>query len=150
MFYKSHLDEVCLTAPENISYLFTGLFVIIVMKTCCWWSPSLLLLRTECILRLILNISRRERSEFKRESHQERCFPYDCCCLVAKSCLFWDPLECKTARLLCPWASPGKNAGVGCHLLLQGTFLTRDRTWVSGVSCVGRWFLCPWATRETL
>ena len=25
-------------------------------------------------------------------------------------------------RLLCPWDSPGKNPGVGCHALLQGTF----------------------------
>ena len=24
-------------------------------------------------------------------------------------------------RLLCPWDSPGKNTGVGCHSLLQGT-----------------------------
>ena len=23
-------------------------------------------------------------------------------------------------RLLCPWDSPGKNTGVGCHFLLQG------------------------------
>ena len=27
-------------------------------------------------------------------------------------------------RLLCPWDSPGKNSGVGCHALLQGIFLT--------------------------
>ena len=26
-------------------------------------------------------------------------------------------------RLLCPWNSPGKNTGVGCHFLLQGIFL---------------------------
>ena len=26
----------------------------------------------------------------------------------------WQPI-----RLLCPWDSPGKNAGVGCHFLLQ-------------------------------
>ena len=25
-------------------------------------------------------------------------------------------------RLLCPWDSPGKNTGVGCHALLQGIF----------------------------
>ena len=25
-----------------------------------------------------------------------------------------------SARLLCPWDSPGKNTGVGCHFLLQG------------------------------
>ena len=26
------------------------------------------------------------------------------------------------SRLLCPWDSPGKNTGVGCHFLLQGIF----------------------------
>ena len=28
-------------------------------------------------------------------------------------------------RLLCLWNSPGKNTGVGCHVLRQGIFLTR-------------------------
>ena len=28
-------------------------------------------------------------------------------------------------RLLCPWNSPGKNTGVGCHSLLQGIVLTQ-------------------------
>ena len=28
-------------------------------------------------------------------------------------------------RLLYPWDSPGENAGVGCHFLLQGIFLTQ-------------------------
>ena len=32
------------------------------------------------------------------------------------------------ARLLCPWYSPGKNTGEGCHFLLQGVFQPRDRT----------------------
>ena len=30
------------------------------------------------------------------------------------------PHELWPARLLCPWDSPGKNTGVGCHFLLQG------------------------------
>ena len=29
-------------------------------------------------------------------------------------------------RLLCPWVSPGKSTGVGCHVLLQGIFLTQE------------------------
>ena len=29
------------------------------------------------------------------------------------------------ARVLCPWDSPGKNTGVGCHFLLQGILLTQ-------------------------
>ena len=39
-------------------------------------------------------------------------------CSVAYSC----PILCDPARLLCPWGSPGKNTGVGCHSLLQGIF----------------------------
>ena len=33
--------------------------------------------------------------------------------------------ELQPARLLCPWTFPGKNTRVGCHFLLQGTFLTQ-------------------------
>ena len=35
------------------------------------------------------------------------------------------PRGLKPARLLCPWGSPGKNIGLGCHALLQGIFLTQ-------------------------
>ena len=31
--------------------------------------------------------------------------------------------ELQPSSLLCPWDSPGKNTGVGCHALLQGIFL---------------------------
>ena len=29
-------------------------------------------------------------------------------------------------RLLCPWNSPGRNTGVGCHAFLQGIFPTQE------------------------
>ena len=32
------------------------------------------------------------------------------------------PCGLQSARLLCPWGSPGKNTGVGCHFLHQGIF----------------------------
>ena len=35
------------------------------------------------------------------------------------------PHGLQPARLLCPWSSPGKNTGVGCHSLLQRIFLTQ-------------------------
>ena len=35
----------------------------------------------------------------------------------------WHGLQ--PARLLCPWDSPGKNIGVGCHALFQGFFTTQ-------------------------
>ena len=30
-----------------------------------------------------------------------------------------DPIDGSPLRLRCPWDSPGKNTGVGCHFLLQ-------------------------------
>ena len=35
------------------------------------------------------------------------------------------PRGLEPARLLCPWNSPGKNTGVGCHCLHQGIVLTQ-------------------------
>ena len=35
------------------------------------------------------------------------------------------PLRLQPSRLLCPWDSPGKNTGVGCHFLLQRIFPTQ-------------------------
>ena len=42
-----------------------------------------------------------------------------------------------TVAHLCPWDSPGKNAGVGCHALLQGNFPTQG--WNLGFLCLQHW-----------
>ena len=34
------------------------------------------------------------------------------------------PCGLQPTRLVCPWSSPGKTTGVGCHSLLQGIFPT--------------------------
>ena len=44
---------------------------------------------------------------------------------VTQLCLTLQSYGQKPARLLCTWDSPGKNTGVSCHFLLQGTFLTQ-------------------------
>ena len=42
-------------------------------------------------------------------------------CSHAQSCLtLCNPMDLQLARLLCPWNSPGKNTGLGCHFPLQG------------------------------
>ena len=43
-----------------------------------------------------------------------------------QSCLTLADPWTVACRLLCPWASPGKNTGVGCHALLQGIFPTQE------------------------
>ena len=56
------------------------------------------------------------------------------CCAVCRRSVTSDSLQphgLQPARLLCPWDSPGKNTGEGCHALLQGIFQPRDRTQVS-------------------
>ena len=43
-----------------------------------------------------------------------------CCCQVASVMSeSVQPHRRQPTRLLCPWDSPGKNTGVGCHFLLQ-------------------------------
>ena len=37
----------------------------------------------------------------------------------------WELVMDRATRLLWPWDYPSKNTGVGCHVLLQGTFLTQ-------------------------
>ena len=44
------------------------------------------------------------------------------CAQSLQSCLTRQPCGLLPARLLCPWGSPGKNTGVGCHDRLQGLF----------------------------
>ena len=38
---------------------------------------------------------------------------------------YLQPFRLYPTRLLCPWDSPGKTTGVGCHAFLQGIFLTQ-------------------------
>ena len=46
------------------------------------------------------------------------------------------PHGLQPTRLLCPWDAPGKNAGVGCHSLLQGIFLAQG--WNPGLLHCGQ------------
>ena len=50
------------------------------------------------------------------------CIPCCCCCCCCVASVVSDsvqPHRRQPTRLLCPWDSPGKNTGVGCHFLLQ-------------------------------
>ena len=44
------------------------------------------------------------------------------------------------ARILCPWDSPGKNTGVGCHFQLQTIFLTQGSN--PHLLCLLHWKVC--------
>ena len=46
-----------------------------------------------------------------------------CVCVYAQLCL--QPCGLQPTRFLCPWNFLGKNIGVGCHFLLQGTSVTQ-------------------------
>ena len=62
----------------------------------------------------------------KQDENLKICIePRVCCaCYVALVISLWLH-GLKPTRLLCPWGSPGKDTGVGCHFLLQGIFLTQ-------------------------
>ena len=68
-----------------------------------------------------------------------------CCCCCSLSCVqllanLW------TARLLCPWDSPSRNTGVGCHFLLQPSFYMWGNQGFSSVHSLSRvqLFVTPW------
>ena len=58
-----------------------------------------------------------------------------CCavlCLLSQSCpTLCNPMNCSPPGFLCPWDSPGKNTGVGCHVLSRGSSQPRERTQIS-------------------
>ena len=53
--------------------------------------------------------------------------------------LFSTTWSIQPTRLFCPWDSPGKNTGVGCHALLQGIFPTQGLN--PRLFCISRWVL---------
>ena len=55
-----------------------------------------------------------------------------------QSCPTLRPCGLQTARLLCPWDSPGKNPGLVAISSSRGPSQPRDGTWISYVSCLGR------------
>ena len=63
------------------------------------------------------------------------------------------PHRRQPTRLLCPWDSPGKNTGVGCHFPFHGTrtliYKCRKQTWLSGEEA-GRDQLGDWTDIYTL
>ena len=56
-----------------------------------------------------------------------------------------NPMDCRLPGSSIHGDSPGKNTGVGCHDLLQGTSSPRDQTQVSWIADR---FFTVWATRE--
>ena len=67
------------------------------------------------------------------------------CCLVAKSCLFCDPMDC---------SPPGSSVrGISQTRILERTVISFSRgpSWPwdqTQISCIGRWVLYHWATKE--
>ena len=58
------------------------------------------------------------------------------CVLVAQPCPLFVTPWIIAFQLLCPWNSPGKNTGVGCHFLHQGFFLTQGLR-IAGIAIPG-------------
>ena len=58
------------------------------------------------------------------------------------------PHRLQPTRILCPWDSPGKRTGVGCHSLLQVISLMQESNWSHLHFLHYRQILHHWVTRE--
>ena len=104
------------------------------------WQGSL------CLLRWLEVWSDFLLSSLKKKKKKETKFKVQSEVLAAQSCLtLCDLMDCKPARLLCPWDFPGKTTGMGRNFLLQGIFTTMDQ---SQVSCTAGGFYTICATRK--
>ena len=72
-------------------------------------------------------------------------------CMLSQLSRVWLFGTLKPTRLLCPWDSPEKNTGVGCHVLLQGIFPTQGSNLclLQLLHWAGKFFTTS-ATREAL
>ena len=94
-------------------------------------SPSI----WEWITRKMRKYSEKNKNENKTYntvgsawSSARTCACCTCVCTHARAqlCPTLQPHGLQPARLFCPWDSPGKNTGTGCHSLLQGIFPTQE------------------------
>ena len=82
---------------------------------------------TPCVF-LHLNSTQILSVEVRRQNSRGDSLHEIMCCAVPSRSVMSDsllPHGLWPTRILCPWESPGKNTGVGCHALLQGIFPTQ-------------------------
>ena len=65
--------------------------------------------------------------KLKEVGKTTRPFRYAGVAKLLQLCLSVWPHRWQPTRLLCPWDSPGKNTGVGCHFLLQCVKVKSER-----------------------
>ena len=66
--------------------------------------------------------------------------------LVAQSCpTLWNSMDCSQPGSSVHGILQARVLDLGCHFLLRGSSPPRDWT---HISCIGRWILYLWATRE--
>ena len=125
--------------------LVTYMFMLWLLKSCLKWEGKQKCFRTvRCII--IFSLQHLELHE-GRNHNCYLCFSHESVkVLAAQSCpTLCDPMDYSSARLLCPWNSPGQNTGVGSHSLLQGIFLTQGSN-LGLLHC--RQIFTNWATRS--
>ena len=89
------------------------------------------------------------------EEQAVACLLWLCCavlCLLSQSCpTLCDPMDCRPPGSSVRGDSPGKNTGVGCHALLQGTFPMQGAN--PGIKsrspALQAAFFTSWASRES-
>ena len=82
--------------------------------------------------------------------------PQSCLCVCVCLCVCFQPsltlcnlMDCSPLGF-CSWNFPGRNTAAGCHSCSRRSSPLRDWTWVSCVSCIGRWILYHCTTCEAL
>ena len=110
-----------------IFYIFIFIFCIFILIFCifififCYLTDNMKVIIKEVIMNFNLNVIQ-GKVQHSQQFHKVASVR-ECEVTVMSDSL--QPYGLLFPRLLCPWDSPGKDAGVGCHALSQGIFLTQ-------------------------
>ena len=105
-YLSKSLGQVCMCFPMTIQHS-----RLVDSKT----EPAFLTVGTYICLWMLVGVS----AFPKLPSYPWRCAKCTACWVASVVSDSVRPHRRQPTRLLCPWDSPGKNTGVGCHFLLQ-------------------------------
>ena len=107
---------------KKLCYIYAMEYYSAIKKNCVYFSHSV--------------VSKEPRCPSTDEQRKKLCYIYamEYYSAIKKNCVYFSHsvvsnslqhLGLQSTMPLCPWDSPGKNTGVGCHFFLQGIFSTQ-------------------------
>ena len=125
---ESEVAQLCLTLRDPMDYSLPGSSIHGIFQARVLEWVAIAFSKYPTLLYAFLHWLRDLSDCWQSIFYRQPCCCCCCCCCVTSvvSNSVW-PHRWQPTRLRCPWDSPGKNTGVGCHFLLQRMKVKNER-----------------------